>query len=120
MTYSIEIHDKERFALLYQSFVMGGNNTQDKKNIEVLRREIAIFDALDAVSTEANGARTMHDGPQVVTLDQPQYQLLKKYIDTMVSVAATSAARRMVELVDWFDAIKPGDDAKPSGKRKAG
>lgn len=98
--------DKERFALLYQSFVMGGNNTQEKKTIEVLRREIAIYDALDAISTEAHGLRTLNDGEQTLTLDQPQYQLLKKYIDTMVSVAATSAARRMVALVDWFDSLK--------------
>jgi len=113
--------DKERFALLYQSFVVGGNNAQDKKNIEVLRREIAVMDALDAISAEVDGARMLAAGAQSLTLDTPQYQLVKKYLDVFVSVAATGAARRVVALVDWFDSIKPTelkDSNGPKGTAK--
>lgn len=107
--------DAERFALFYESFVLGGNNAQDKKNIEVLRREIAVLDALDAISEDTGRGRTMRPGPQTVTLDQPQYQLVKRYLDAFVSVTSTSGARRVVALVDWFDAIKGAEpDAKKS------
>jgi hypothetical protein len=114
MTYVVKfgVGDAERFALLYSAFVTGGNNLQERKDIEKLRREIAVLDKFAAISSRppgvpeaAEGTRVMNEGAHEVVLDHPQFQMVKRHLESMVAVTATTGARRMVELVDWFDGI---------------
>lgn len=116
--------DGQRFSLLYQAFVMGGNNCKAPKDIEKLRREIAVMDLLWEISYVPEGAdpraasRVMHEGAHTVTLDRPQYELVKLYLDAFVGITATSSARDVVGMVDWFEKIEPteGPTAKPTKK----
>lgn len=108
--------DAKRFALFYSAFVIGGNNvTGERKDMERLRREAAILDLLWAISTtvgEDAHARTLNAGPQSITLDKPQYDLAKKYLESFVGVVTTSASHEALALIDWFDAIAPSESLK--------
>ncbi len=130
MTYVVKFgaSDAERFRLLYEAFVVGGTHIEGRKDIETLRRELSVLDKLSAISERPAGVpddqeaptRTLHPGDHTVTLDHPEYQMVKKHLSAMVSVTSTRGARRIVELVDWFDSLKGEEkagEAKPARKK---
>jgi hypothetical protein len=118
--------DGSRFSLLYQAFILGGNNSKAPKDIEKLRREIAVTDLFWSVSDlppgvePRAGVRILKDGAQSVTFDRPQYELIQSYLDAFVGITATSSAREIVDLVDWFAKVEPTESAPaPAAKKKA-
>jgi len=126
MKYVIEIGQdtKARLQLLRYAFVVGGNNDQSaKKNIETLRREIAVMDLFDAIMTERAGNGEpefeIKPGASEIVFDRPQYELATAHLNAMVSVTSTAAARRMVDLVDWFSTIQPTDAPKAKSAKRS-
>lgn len=94
---------REMFALLYQGFLNGGNGPQPK-GMEVIRREVRILDKLDAISSVGeSGERKMNPGAQEVQLEQPEYELLKRYFEN--TPWTTAVARKVVNIADWLAAV---------------
>jgi len=112
--------DGDRFKELHRVFFTGSANAGERKTEDVLRREIAVMDALKSVSTveqglpdDTDGApRTLNAGEQFFTLDQPMYQLVLKMIDATIAVTTAIGARKIIALKDWFSSIKPVDPSK--------
>lgn len=106
--------DQERFSLIYQGFLMGGNSPQ--KGMEVIRREAKILDKLEEISGPEEGStcdscgiaknpsQKLHLGAQYLRLEQPEMTLLTKYIEQ--TPWNTRSSRKVRDLVDWLASIK--------------
>ena len=105
--------DRDKFKFLYTGFLNGGNGT-NAKGVEVLRREGRILDKLEAISTEEliingsdtpvlTGERILKEGPQELSLEEPEYQLLQKYFQN--TPWNTKVARQVVNTIDWLAAV---------------
>lgn len=106
--------EARKFALFYVAFVSGGNALADtqRKDMEQLRREVAVLDLLWAISDgpeEGSHDRTLREGDQEMVLDKPQYDLCARYLQAFCSVVKTTAAHQALALVDWFDALQQVD-----------
>lgn len=107
--------DRETFSLLYQGFVTGGNMPQQSKGMEVTRREARVLDKLEAVSDETGGEacvscgtriaikREPKAGTQTIALEQPEFDLLKKYFEATPWTVRMS--QRVVNISDWLASI---------------
>jgi hypothetical protein len=94
---------RERFTLLYQGFIAGGNSPA-QKGMEVVRREARVLDKLDAVSEPSvNGLRALREGEHAVVLEQPEYELVKRYFEN--APWAVHVSRQVVSVSDWLSAI---------------
>ena len=104
-------HGAKRRQWLRDAFVAGGNNPEPntRKSVDILRREIVVMglleDALAALSPS-------------VTLDQPQYEMLKRHIDALAAVTPTSNAGAVVDLIDWIASIDPSEPDTKKAARK--
>lgn len=95
--------DGEKFNMIYQGFLLGGNGPSSK-GIDVFRREVKVLDKLDAISTEKeDGSRVLNEGPQSILLEQPEYDLLKKYFEN--TPWTTKVSRQVVNISDWLASI---------------
>lgn len=109
--------NREAFPLLYQGLLNGGNGPS-AKGIQTLRTEVRILDKLDAISEPeyievegakvATDARLLKDGPQSLTLEQPEFDLLKRYFEN--TPWTTRVARQVVNIVDWLATIPEDTD----------
>ena len=108
---------RERYTLLWQGFLTGGNSAQTK-GIEVVRREAKILDKFAAhgtippdVVSAADGsdelARSMNPGDQTIDLEQPEYEMLKRYFESTPWVTRMSVRVRNVS--DWLNSIQLED-----------
>lgn len=95
--------DRWMFPLLYSGFLNGGNSP-NAKGMEVLRREARILDKLEAISVDEGPERVLKSGPQEVTLEQPEYELLKRYFEN--TPWTTAVSRKVVNISDWLSAIQ--------------
>lgn len=108
---------REDFALLYQGFMTGGN-AAPSKGMEITRREAKILDKLDAISEDFGGngkcdtcgqpvptQRVLRMGAQQIELEQPEYDLVKKYFEA--TPWTVRASRRVVSISDWLASIQP-------------
>ena len=106
----------ERYELIYQGFVTGGN-ADPRKGMEVIRREAKILDKLESIGVmpdattpcetcgrDSGGLVTpkLKKGKQAVQLDQPEYDLMRKYLEATPWTVKMS--RKIVDLVDWLAA----------------
>lgn len=94
--------EREFFPLIYQGFLHGGNGPQ-AKGMEVLRREVRILDKLEAISEDRDGDRILTTVPAVVLLEQPEYELLRRYFEN--TPWTTAVSRKIVNIADWLSAI---------------
>lgn len=103
---------RQRFYMLYQGFITGGNNA-GQKTMNTVRNESRIlekFEKISIVETKNDeqqtptGFRTMLAGPQEVDLEQPEYELLKKYFES--APWTVSAATKVVNIFDWYSSIQ--------------
>lgn len=95
--------NKESFQFIYQGFLIGGNGPQPK-GMEVLRREVRILDKLEEISNEAPaGERQLKPGDQEVVLEQPEYEMLRRYFEN--TPWTTQVARKIVAISDWLSDI---------------
>jgi hypothetical protein len=96
--------EREMFPMLYAGFMNGGNGPQ-AKGMEVTRREVRILDKLDAVSEDNEvGDRVLKSGSHDVVLEQPEFELLKRYFEN--TPWTTKVARQVVNISDWLAAIQ--------------
>lgn len=108
----------ERFSLLYQGFVNGGNAPMERKNMEVFRREAKILDKLEESSELIEGracescgqaipgtGRQVPLGDVTIVFDQPEMALVKKYVEQ--TQWTTRMSRKVVDLIDWLATITP-------------
>lgn len=94
---------RDRFPLIYQGFVVGGDSIKSK-GMEVTRREARILDKLEAISDEdADLGRKLKPGPQRFELEQPEYELLLRYFEA--TPWSTRVSRKIVAVHDWMKAI---------------
>ena len=101
--------DRSYFPMLYAGFMNGGNSPSPK-GMEVTRREVRILDKLDDISHDVpeTGERVLNEGPQQILLDQPEYELLKRYFEN--TPWTTKVARQVVNISDWLANIQPEDN----------
>ena len=98
---------QQRFKRLYEGLLSGGG---ERKNIEVIRREARVLDALDAVSDPeetAHGLQRAVRPGAVVELDQADFALLEQYVSNTSWLPVVS--RQIVDLVDWMSAAQRVD-----------
>lgn len=119
LTFADTDEAREDFALLYQGFVTGGSGGGERKTMETTRREAKLLDKLEEVSEEFGGASSVCDtcgqrinvkrvtksGPQEIVIDQPEYEMLKKYFEATPWTVRIS--RRVVNISDWLASIQP-------------
>ena len=100
---------KRHFEFCFVGFVLGGS-LQDKKGIAVLRREVALFDKLEAISEPKSCGKKMINGEperQLVNdaphleLDDVEFDLLYGYI-SIVPWQAGSPSKHALETLDWL------------------
>jgi hypothetical protein len=112
---------KDRFSMLYQGFNAGGQlrYAQAVKTMQVTRLEGKLLDKLDAVSDEAPSdmpnalimrALKTGEGEQRVSLDEPEYELLKGHIEHAAGAWTPVVSRQVVALVDWLAAVPQVDE----------
>jgi hypothetical protein len=94
---------KERFGLLFQGFLTGGNSST-QKGIIVLRQEARILDQLEDISNPTDQVliRTLKPGLWTVSFEQPDFELLMNYIEATPWMTVVS--RKVINLVDWLRA----------------
>ena len=89
-----------RFKRLYEGLLSGAERA---KNIEIIRREARVLDALDAISdtedTPQGPQRKVRAGT-ALELDQADFKLLEQYVHNTPWLPVVS--RQIVDLVDWM------------------
>lgn len=100
---------RERYKLLYQGFLNGGNSAQSK-GMDVLRREAEILDKFQNAGTlpptdgEPNEMeRELNPSGAAFDVDNAEYELLKRYFEKTPWV--TRLAIKVVNIADWLSAI---------------
>lgn len=103
--------DREKFELIYQGFVTGGNGT-GSKGIEERRREVTILRKMEAISSEVEESkcescgnvqrpkRVLNDGPQSLELTVPEFEITKKYFEATPWTMRVSG--KIVDISDWM------------------
>ena len=97
----------------FVGFVLGGC-LQQTKGMTVLRREVALFEKLEAISDPMPCGKKMANGEPVrqlkngdssrqIHLDPTEYDLLYSYM-AQVPWASGSPVKTAVEIIDWLAA----------------
>ena len=116
---------RDRFSMLYQGFNAGGEirYRRDVKTMQVTRLEGKILDKLDAVSEAApvdlpnalilRSLKT-GEGEQCVTLDEPEYELLKGHFEHAAGAWVPVMSRQVTAVADWLAGIRQTELEKPT------
>ena len=112
---------KQHFEFCFVGFIIGGC-IRDKKGVAVLRREVSIFEKLEAISEFKPCGKKMANGeaerqllngsneekvPLQIRVDPQEFDLLYEYI-TSVPWQAGTPSRKAVETIDWLDRQQRG------------
>lgn len=105
---------KQHFEFCFVGFVLGGC-LQDRKGMNILRREVGLFEKLESISeikpcgkkmVTGEPERQLLNGESKTTLqiriDPPEFDLLYNYISAVPWQSGTPA-RKAVETIDWLD-----------------
>ena len=98
--------DRDRFIMLYQGFLAGGNSP-GAKPLDVRRTEGKVLDKFEAAGKIEGDAVSFNKEEAELTLEQPEYELLKKYFEATPWVTAFS--RKVLSISDWMASITPED-----------
>jgi hypothetical protein len=98
---------KRHFEFCFVGFVLGGS-LLDKKGITILRREMQLFEKLEAISeTMPCGKKLVNGEPQrqftsgEMQIDASECDMLYNYI-SMVPWQTGSPVRHALETLDWL------------------
>jgi hypothetical protein len=106
-----------RFARLYEAVIIGGMLPNQKRGIEIYRREAKILDALDTVSEAVDGkpiamnapSRALHTNGGTVSLDVGDLNLLLDRLK-LEDVWHSAVSRELVDAVDWLTTVRDRAD----------
>jgi len=107
---------RQRFKRLYEGLLLGGN---DRKNIETIRREARVLDALDAISEKeqtVQGEQRKLVAPATLELQQADFALLEQYVNNTAWLPVVS--RQIVDLVDWLSTAEKVETPKEPAKKE--
>lgn len=105
---------RERFDLLYQGFLTGGNGP-GAKGIEDRRREASILKKMESVSYEIEGSkcescgnvtpskRILNEGEQRIELTVPEHEILRKYVEATPWTVRMSG--KVCDIIDWLASL---------------
>lgn len=98
------------FEFCFVGFVLGGS-LQDKKNLTVMRREVALFGKLETISElkpcgkkMVNGEaerQLLSDGERLLDLEVGEFDLLYGYI-SIVPWQTGTPVRQALDTLDWL------------------
>jgi hypothetical protein len=101
---------KRHFEFCFVGFVMGGC-LQQTKGLSILRRELGVFEKLEAISDLKPCGKKMgngeperqlkEDGSRQLRLDPPEFDMLHNYL-TEVPWQAGTPCRHALETIDWL------------------
>lgn len=107
---------KKRFEFCFVGFVLGGS-LQEKKGMQILRNEVAIFEKLESISDlKPCGKKMMNgeperqlkaEGNKDIQLSMPEFDLLYNYI-VQVPWQTGTPARNAVAVLDWLTSSSRG------------
>lgn len=108
-------HGARHFEFVFVGFVLGGSML-DKKGLALLRREVALFEKLEAISEPrpcgkklANGEADRQllngDHAKQVELAPQELELLTAYL-AQVPWQAGSPAKYALETIDWLTRVQ--------------
>lgn len=109
---------KRRFEFCFVGFVLGGS-LQEKKNVTVMRREVALFDKLVAISEPKPCGKKMVNGePErqlnaagaaglLLELDPTEFDLLYGYL-SIVPWQSGTPVKQALDTLDWLVASQNG------------
>jgi len=102
---------KRHFEFCFVGFVLGGS-LLDKKGITVLRREMQLFEKLEAISevkpcgkklVNGEADRQLVNGGGEIQIDGAEFDMLHNYISN-VPWQTGSPVRHALETLDWLGA----------------
>jgi hypothetical protein len=104
-------HGPRRFEFCFVGFVLGGS-LQDRKSLTVLRREVGLFEKLEAISELKPCGKKMVNGeperqllktdtPPQLTLDATEFDLLYGYV-SIVPWQAGTPTKHALDTLDWL------------------
>lgn len=107
---------KRHFEFCFVGFVLGGS-LQDKKGMTVLRREVALFEKLEAISEPKPCGKKMVNGePErqlvnggAIELEPVEFDLLYSYM-SVVPWQSGTPAKQALEALDWLQAASRAGD----------
>lgn len=103
-----------RFTRIYEAVILGGTLPNQKRGIEIYRREAKILDALDAISATVDGKMITPNVPTrallraeggTITLDVGDLNVLLDRLK-LEDVWQSAVSRELVDAVDWLTAIR--------------
>jgi hypothetical protein len=103
---------ERRFSFCFVGFVLGGS-LQDKKGMQVLRTEVAVFEKLESISELKPCGKKMvngepdrqlkKEGSRQLQVSMVEFDLLFNYI-AQVPWQTGTPSRNAVEVLDWLQA----------------
>jgi hypothetical protein len=111
------------FEFCFVGFVLGGS-MQDKKGLQILRTEVAIFEKLEAISEPMPCGKTLVNGEakrqllngdtsKQLHLTSPEFDLLYHYV-AAVPWQTGGAGRAALDTIDWLERALHGAAPKPA------
>ena len=98
------------FEFCFVGFVLGGS-LQEKKSMTVLRREVQVFEKLEAISAlkpcgkkMVNGEperQLLADGPRTLDVEPSEFDLLYGYV-SIVPWQTGTPSRQALDTLDWL------------------
>jgi hypothetical protein len=100
---TFEPTDGVRWALLWNAFHSGGNQIYGlgQRSTDERRREVVITRGLKAISVviDEKGSRKLSEKGGTLSLDQPAFVLLERYIEA--APMPTELSDDLISLIDW-------------------
>jgi hypothetical protein len=101
---------KKRFEFCFIGFVLGGSMIQEKKGMQVLRKEVILFEKLEAISEPKPCGKKLPNGEAErqliggsIEITPDEYDMLHNYISA-APWQTGSPARDAIETLDWLHA----------------
>lgn len=105
---------KRHFEFMFVGFVLGGC-VQQQKGMQVLRREVALFEKLESISelkpcgkklvSGEPDRQLQEDGPRQLQISMEEYDLLVGYMGQVPWQSGTPT-KYAVETIDWLDRMQ--------------
>lgn len=101
---------KRHFEFVFIGFVIGGS-MQEKKGMQLLRREVQLFEKIEGISEAKpcgkklmNGEadRQLKEGNAQLVIDLQEYDLLYNYLG-IVPWQSGSPSKHALETIDWLE-----------------
>lgn len=120
LTFDDSTESRERFSLIYQGFVTGGNQP-NAKTMEIMRREAAVLSKLESISEDTDerqcdscgqlvrSKREVMPGSHELQLSVPEWELLKQYFERTPWTVRMSS--KVIDISDWLASLPAAQSA---------